>query len=213
MKNILYLGTDPHSYKAEGNLVHCPVIQIVPRELNEEIQTAFQQFGLFTHIIYTSKHSVQLTQQFMKEFNLEYVDKTLLAIGLSTACAVVGIATLAEEPTQEGMIRLLDTLNLQDAYVFFPKSSLAREDLQNYLVSRNIRHLICNLYDTLPNGLEALPQIDLFDEIVFTSPSTVHAFIKIFGAIPFDKQITAIGPITQKAIDCIKRIAAVSSEH
>lgn len=213
MKNILYLGTDPRFYKSEGNIVHCPVIQIVPRELNAEIQTAFQQFCHFTHIIYTSKHSVQLTQQFMKNFSLEYADKVLLAIGLSTACAVAGIATLAEEPTQEGMIKLLDTLDLHQAYVFFPKSSLAREDLQNYLVSRNIRHLVCNLYDTHPKNLETLPQIGLFDEIVFTSPSTVNAFIKIFGAIPFDKQITAIGPITQKAIDCVKRISAVSSEH
>ena len=55
----------------------------------------------------------------------------------------------------------------------------------------------CALYDTvtyLPT-----PQLNLveFDEIIFTSPSTVDAFVEIFRELPSDINLIAIGPITE----------------
>jgi uroporphyrinogen-III synthase len=44
----------------------------------------------------------------------------------------------------------------------------------------------------------------MFDEIVFTSPSTVAAFKEIFGALPRGKKLVAIGPITEEALDLFR---------
>jgi uroporphyrinogen-III synthase len=53
-----------------------------------------------------------------------------------------------------------------------------------------------DLYETVAQRVEPVPDLRLFDEIVFTSPSTVDAFFEIFGHIPSGKKIVAIGPVT-----------------
>jgi uroporphyrinogen-III synthase len=45
-----------------------------------------------------------------------------------------------------------------------------------------------------------VPNLAAFDEIVFTSPSTIEAFLAIFGALPRDKILTPVGPVTEAAL-------------
>ena len=56
------------------------------------------------------------------------------------------------------------------------------------------------LYDTISQVIQPKPNLDHVDEIVFTSPSTVKAFIEIFGVLPRGKKCLAIGPITEQAL-------------
>lgn len=212
MTKVLYLGSDPACYTGDGLLTHYPLIRIVPRSINNEIRTAFDQFSEYTHILYTSKHAVQIAQGWMGFFQKRYEHQTVLAIGPSTLKALSVPALLPAEATQEGMIALLKTLDLREPFIFYPRSSLARPHLADYLNSHSVHHFPCDLYDTIPNISGPLPQIDQFDEIVFTSPSTVEAFQKIFGGIPFELKITSIGPITRQALDCVKRRGQVSSD-
>jgi uroporphyrinogen-III synthase len=57
------------------------------------------------------------------------------------------------------------------------------------------------LYDTVTQKLEPKPDLNHVQEIVFTSPSTVLAFLEIFGALPKGKKLIAIGPITQQQLE------------
>jgi len=54
----------------------------------------------------------------------------------------------------------------------------------------------CSFYDTTSVAPNPSLNLQQFDEIVFTSPSTVDAFIQFFKQLPHDKQLTCIGPIT-----------------
>ncbi len=96
------------------------------------------------------------------------------------------------------MIEVLKLHHLEDAYVFYPRSSLARKNLEQFLQEKGIRHQVCDLYQTEFQKPEPVPHLEEIDEIVFTSPSTVRGFIEVFGAVPRDKKLTCIGPVTEQ---------------
>jgi uroporphyrinogen-III synthase len=212
MKTTLYLGTDPSQFEARGNaqghLIHYPVIKIVPRALHHsEIKQAFDDVHDYTHFIFTSKNAVKIFMDNLKVLQCDVhalTNRTVIAIGEVTAATLCthGLPpqyTSALE-TQEGVLQLLKTLNLDNAYIFLPRSSLSRPVLANYFQECQIRYQACDLYDTTAQVIQPKPNLDHVDEIVFTSPSTVKAFIEIFGGVPRGKKCLAIGPITEQAL-------------
>jgi uroporphyrinogen-III synthase len=204
----LYLGTNPTFYECEGHLIHYPVIKIVPKDPHSsEISDVFGKLEEFTHLIFTSKNAARIFFANLKELKIDksiLEKKCLIAIGPVTAIHLEreGFTPkiIAEEETQEGVIEELKKENLKDAFVFLPRSSISRPALLQHLQESNIRHVPCDLYDTVTQKREFIPELQAVDEIVFTSPSTVKGFVEIFGKIPKDKKLKALGPITEEAI-------------
>lgn len=197
MKNVLYLGSDPSSFLKKGKIIHYPIIKIEPRPF-AEIEKAYKFLASYTHVLFTSKHAVEIFFQYLTDSLPENL--SWIAVGQTTAGVLKQknlFALVPEEETQEGLIRLLSRLNLSKAFVFFPKSSLSRSLLIDFFKSRKIRYLAVDFYDTVFQRLEPVPALDAIDEIVFTSPSTVKAFLAIYGVLPKNKQLTCQGPITQ----------------
>jgi uroporphyrinogen-III synthase len=211
MRTILYLGSDPSHFKGEGRVIHCPVIRIVPRSLSlPEIRQAFDDLSDYSHFIFTSKHAVRIFFEGLEQLGR---DKKLLegkhfsAIGAITASHLEQRGfkpdLVAEEETQEGVIAALRVQDLDEAYIFLPRSSLSRPVLVNFLLERGVRHQACDLYDTHPHHPDPLPDLQEVDEIVFTSPSTVNAFFSIYSHLPERVKLTPIGPVTKEALDKI----------
>jgi uroporphyrinogen-III synthase len=206
MKTILYLGTDPTQFESQnrpsGHLIHYPVIKIVPRALESpELKQAYDEFEAYTHLLFTSKNAVKV---FFGHLCPNLSAKITIAIGEVTAAhlRVQGVQPqfIAQDETQEGVIQLLNQLDLNNAYFFMPRSSLSRPLLTNFFKEHQIRHQACDLYDTVTQILEPRPDLNRIDEIIFTSPSTVNAFLEIFGKLPKGKKLTAVGPITEQAL-------------
>ena len=210
MKKVLYLGTDPSHYVDEqAMVVHFPLIRILPRDFSEfKIQSQFEDLCDYTHFLLTSKHAVHIFMQALRAYGFcleTLMHKTFLAIGPSTAQALefygIHLIHQPKTATQEGMMDLLDQLECEQAYFFYPRSSKARPVLSYYLRVRKLRHQVCDLYDTLDQAGSLLPPLEKFDEIVFTSPSTVEAFCKLNTKIPDHTAIKAIGPITKASLE------------
>jgi uroporphyrinogen-III synthase len=212
MKTILYLGTDPTRFRSQGHakdrIIHYPIIKIVPRSLaHPELKQAYAALSEYTHLIFTSKNAVKIFFGHLADLK-QSADvlkiKTTIAIGKVTAAylAATGIPLqfVAHEETQEGIVQLLDTMHLENTYIFMPRSSLSRPVLTHFFKQRRIRFQACDLYDTLTQALEPKPDLDQVDEILFTSPSTVHAFLEIFGTLPKGKKLMTIGSVTEKAL-------------
>ncbi len=208
MKTTLYLGTDPSHFASQGyvqgNLIHYPVIKIIPRSLEHpELVLAYADLEKYTHIIFTSKNAVAVF--FEHHTHKQVLDNTkIIAIGAVTAAHLkkreVHVNYTSEIESQEGLIFLLNRMHLDQAYFFLPRSSLARPELTEFFQEKKIRFLAADLYDTVTQKTEPIPDLEQIDEIVFTSPSTVDAFIEIFGSLPKNKRLISIGPITEQSI-------------
>lgn len=210
-KRILYLGLDPAHYIHQGKLTHWPIIQIVPRPLSDcSVQEAFNNFPCYTHVIVTSKSTVSIMQDYLSELGMDlkiWAQKITIAVGQTTAkhlrnCGINEIK-IASKEMAEGVIDELKQLPLKDAHVFWPHSAQARSLIKDFLLEQKICHTTCPLYDSQVRNHPDLPCLENFDEIVFTSPSTVHAFLHIFGSFPPHAKLVAIGPITA---NCLKNL-------
>jgi uroporphyrinogen-III synthase len=191
--NILYLGLDPKNFVCEGNLIHYPVIRIAPLQ-GPDFTSAVELWPSFTHVIFTSQSAVL-------HWDLDLAGKSILAIGAATAASIRkrGVEPLvASSATQEGVIQLLETLDLNCAHLFLPRSKKARSCLTDYLSQKQIPFFALDLYEPMFQKLEPVPNLKEVDEIVFTSPSTVEAFFQIYEAIPAHIKVRAIGPITEE---------------
>lgn len=181
---VLYLGLNP-----KLGTVHYPVIRT---EFCGNLEPARQLWPQITHVIFTSQTAVHYWPGPW--------DKKIIAIGEATAGALRTkglIPLVAPFATQEGVIELIKEIN---GYFLLPRSKLARSALTDYFDRCNMPYLIVDLYDTVYQQLEPVPSLDDFDEIIFTSPSTVEGFLRIYGKLPQDKILTPIGPITAKAL-------------
>ena len=212
MKTILYLGTDPTQFAAkghfDGHLIHYPVIQIIPRNpLDPELKRAYDDLQDYTHVIFTSKNAVHVLFQHLEQLEIPsaiFSGKMVIAIGEITAAHLssrgVSAGYIAKEECQEGLISLLNGLDLTESYFFLPRSALSRPVLHDYFQEREIRLQACDLYDTRTLKVSPVPDLNGVDEIVFTSPSTVKGFLEVFGPLPVNKKLLAIGPITEQAL-------------
>lgn len=199
MSRILYLGLDPSRYPANGELVHLPLIQIVPRPFEKK---AFQHFEKSTHLLFTSRTAVSLL---MDHISLENLKKKLfIAVGEATASLLLegGLTPhfVAEKACGEGVVELLENFDTRSLSLFYPHSSLARNIINNYLKTRQISHFTFSLYDTKAIHCP-LPSLDSFDKIVFTSPSVVAAFAALCPILPPFEKCVSIGPITQLSLN------------
>jgi len=213
MKTVLYLGTDPTHFSMgkdrDRHLIHFPVIQIIPNHpMKGDLKHAYDQLEKYTHLIFTSKHAVKiffehLTQRLLPKAIL--TGKVVIAIGQVTAFHLraegLNPTHIADEESQEGLIQLLKRLDLNGAYFFLPRSSLSRPLITAYFQEKAIRFHASDLYHTQTRKVSSVPDLTRIDEIIFTSPSTVRGFIEIFGALPQEKQLFAIGPVTRDALE------------
>lgn len=184
MTRTLYLGTDPSRYGKE--VTHCPLIEVKQREVTEEV---WSDWPLFTHVLISSRNALSFLPFPLK-------DKVVLAVGAATAALARG-ALIAPFAQQEGMVKALKLMHLEGAYVAIVGSSGARGIILDFLARRGIRHQSIILYDVVEKEGE-LPPLEAFDEIVFTSPSTVDAFFKK-GRITTQK-VVAIGRVTKERL-------------
>ncbi|MBA3816926.1 MAG: uroporphyrinogen-III synthase [Parachlamydiaceae bacterium] len=206
MKKILYLGLDLPCELQGKEVTHCPLIKIQPRpKEHAAIMQAFAELSAFTHLIFTSKSAVRIFFDYAAIQGVALIElnlKIFLAVGQKTAQELknYGITQVivASAETAEGVIALLATLDLKNSFLFWPHSVLSRSLITDWLQAQQLKHYACIFYDTVLNIPEPLPDISSYDEIIFTSPSTIDAFCAIFEKLPINKTLSCIGPITEK---------------
>jgi uroporphyrinogen-III synthase len=200
MQTILYLGIDPPSDTNTIHYHHYPLIRTQPRSPHSiEIQESFVKMEEYTHLIFTSKQAVRYFSSLIS-YKADLVNKTFIAVGKKTAQSIQNAGFLptyiAKTETAEGLIDLLLTLPIEQAFFFWPHSSLSRPTLPLFFQKSHIRYKEVVLYDTHFQLPGPLPKLEHIDAILFTSPSTVEAYLHFFGSLPKDKQLIPIGPIT-----------------
>lgn len=203
LNKSLYLGPEPPLYAFNDRwLVHFPLIQMTPKPIND-LNPFILEWDKFTHLIFTSKTSVKLTLELLKAYNIPestLASKQLICIGEATAKGLPVPSLLATPSTSEGIVHLLNRLNLEEAYIGWPHSSLSRPVIAEFLKKKGLRFFEADLYEPTPKSVTTLPPLRYFKEIIFSSPSTVSAFFALHPYQIDDLSFTPIGPITADSL-------------
>ncbi len=208
MGKALYLGLDPSHWQTEHELIHAPIIETIPFPYDSEpVLRMLENFSRFTHFIFTSKTTVRYFLEAIAFHNLSpsvLNTKHVISIGKATQKSLRDQGIDSCNPiiaTQEGIIVYLEKLDIRRCHLCIPRSSLARKVLDVYLKKRQIPFFAFSLYETRMKLIAKNINIDEFDEIIFTSPSTVDAFFTQFLSIPGKFFLRSIGPITEKHLE------------
>lgn len=213
MKKVLYVGLNPPTPSKDQELVHLPVIQIIPRDSQELcLKKSLENFSLYTHILITSKNAAKILADYLPLFGYDLSDwraKKTISIGQMTSSYLRSLGIIpcitAQEETSEGVIEELPSLSLDQDFIFWPHAAGSRPVIPNALKARQLTFVECVLYDTLPLYPDHKPSLQEFDEIIFTSPSTVDAFLAIFESFPSHATLKSIGPITRSHLEKLNK--------
>lgn len=89
----------------------------------------------------------------------------------------------------------------ENRLVFYPHSSLSPEDIPLALQELGFNVLSAVVYNNeLPKNPRRV-NLNHFKRIVFTSPSTINNFIKLYGKLPENTEFITRGPITQAHLE------------
>jgi len=206
---VLVLGNHPEKYKHLGTIVHRRIIDCVATEDNPKSGAVLRNAGTFDWIIFTSANGVKFFFQGLHGFG---ADARMLA---STKIAAIGQTTgkrlfeygirpdiVPENESSAGLLKEFEKLDIKGKKVLLPQSEIASKELAEGLLKEGAIVEKVTLYKTLdvdPGNVD----FNLIDQILFTSGSTVRAFVKKFGKVPSNVKAYALGLPTQ----------AVAREH
>ncbi len=200
----LYLGLNFENFDKKEKAYHYPIIKIVPKV--KYLRRCLEDLPIVTHCIFTSPRSVSILCDYLLNADkLHFLkNKFIITIGKSTQRTLASYninSTIPKISTQEGIIELLKSMPLENSLFFIPRSSIARKKIDHFFDRKRISYVTLDIYDTRIN--RKLKKIDLndFEEVFFTSPSTVEAFFEIFKSIPTHLIFKAIGPVTKQVME------------
>ncbi len=199
---ILLPGTHPQKYKHLGIIVHRPLIKSVPLDDYTQADRVLKRLNAFDWIVFTSTNGVNFFFQRLNAINLDTraVGTTKVsAIGKTTAEKLTTFGVLADmQPKLESSVGLLEEfqkVSVKDKRILLvrPKvgSSMLLDGLadvgaivETVVVYRNV--------DMEPEETD----FAFIDQILFTSGSTIRAFLKRYGSVPAGIKVYCLGQPT-----------------
>ena len=204
-RNILFTGLSEERYFLEGDYYHLPLIRIDPLENYDEFDGHIKRTGEFDWIVFASRYGVEY---FFKRLAAARLDARALkgikiaAVGSSTKNRLLDFGIRADlvprDESSAGLLERLKKENLGGKRVFLPRSDISDKGLEEGIKSLGARVTSSFAYrNAMPEDLPAL-DFAMFDEIMFTSPSTVRNFKKRYGKAPAHVKVRCIGPVTRR---------------
>lgn len=205
---IVYTGTNPEKYQSLGKIVHLPMIEISPAELEgPQLDKITRDLVQYDMILLTSRFAVQYFVEHVKadkRIREALLKKDIVVIGKDTATALMDYGLcprhIARDETSRGVLNLFkEQYDLKGKKILFPRSNLPNPFLKEHLEELGAQVDEVAVYVNTPTAKAPLPAGPV-DRIIFTSPSTVHSFLDKYTAVPDGWSIWCKGPVTQKAL-------------
>lgn len=201
---ILITGTDKEDFERSGNVIHQPLIEI-NRTTATDLQGTINHLQQFDWLFFTSRYSVRYFFEALKGAGKDsrFLHHLRIAsVGRVTSKALKNLGITPdlqpEEESSEGLLQTIRELNIRPGKVFIPRSDKGLPVLPEGLTAMGWEVETFAIYkNQMPQNLIALDLNDI-DKIVFSSPSCVTNFIKLYGAFPEDKEYIFRGKETEK---------------
>lgn len=199
-KFTLYAGINPENYAVNKPILHIPVIHTFKNIFPKNLLVDLCQKQI-SHVLITSRTTHRYFLQFFADKWVAFLQKKIvIAIGEATANDIYSTAHITPsiplEASQEGLMNFIENLP-KTARFFYPRSALARTNLSDYLDKNNFYCMHYVAYTTEPN-LEA-PNLNgrHIDEVIYTSPSVVDAFNRLYPDLFIALNKKFIGHVTE----------------
>lgn len=203
----LYTGSELTGEKPAGKIIHQPLIELTELEDKSEIIAEINQINNYDWLVFTSRYAVKY---FFEVFFGQGKDVRQLAglrvasIGETTTKALKEWGILPdlqpEEDTSYGIIESFRQLPGKQGRILIPRSELALPIIPSGLTAMGweVKSLIA-YRNRMPENLKPM-DLSIFAGIIFASPSCVDNFIKLYGALPEEKELIARGKVTEERL-------------
>lgn len=202
--NVLLLGNHPHRYGYLGNIIHRRIIDCVAIDDYTKTDTTLKDIAKFDWIVLTSVNGAKFLFERLYKMGLDARSLTgakIAVIGKTTAKRLRDYGIVPDMiPTTESSAGLLDEfkkLGMAGKKILLPQSEIASRELPEGLKAINATIEEAPVYKTIeidPGQID----FDYIDKIMFTSGSTVKAFMNKFKDFPPNTEALALGIPTQK---------------
>jgi uroporphyrinogen III methyltransferase/synthase len=204
---VLVTGTNPGKYEYLGQIVHTPLIEILPLRDYNFVLSRLPKINDFDWIIFTSKHAVRYFLQAFTDNDIDIrwlAGSRIVSIGAATSRELkanrLRADLEAEQETTSGIIDLFIERNLKGSRVLLPCSELSTDDLPDYLESIGFKVMPLVVYRNVKPEDPQFVDLNDIDIVVFSSPSGVKNFKSIYQKMPEHIRIITTGEITEKAL-------------
>lgn len=200
--NVLVLGQYPQKYRRLGNIVHRRIIDCVPMDDYSRADSMLKGIGNFDWIVFTSANGVKYLFERLHAMGKDvraFSNAKIGAIGKTTAHKLGEFGIVADivpqNESSEGLLGEFAKIDMENQKVLLPQSEIASEELPNGLLGMGaLIEKVC-LYKTVDRDPGSV-DFDYIDQILFTSGSTVRAFIRRFGQVPENVKSYCLGQPT-----------------
>ena len=200
---VLLLGNYPERYAHLGTIVHRQIIQCVEADDSGPKTQSLLNAGKHDWIVFTSGNGIKFF--FRKLFALG-LDARLFA---NTKFAVIGKASgerlaefgikadlIAETESSAGLLNAFAAIDVDNLSILLPQAEIISEQLPEGLAGRGAKIEKLTVYKTIEKEIDDV-DLDYIDQILFTSGSTVKAFVEKFGTVPDHIEALCLGEPTQ----------------
>lgn len=200
---VLVLGTHPEKYTHLGTIVHRPMVKCVSLRDYSQLNDALKRLETFDWLIFTSANAARFffDRLYSSDADARSLAKTKVAvIGKTTAQQLLGFGIAADvvpdTESSTGLLEKFSTIDIKNKKVLLPQAKVASKELPEGLIKLGAKVEIAPVYQTVEIEPEDV-DFEHIDKILFTSGSTVRAFVKKFGRVPPHIKACCLGLPTQ----------------
>ncbi len=204
-KRSLFTGLSRERFFTKSAYFHLPLIKLEPLEDYEEFDNHLKNIKEFDWVVFTSRYGAEYFFKRLNNLGFDTRDLSgikIAAIGSSTKERLLDFGVRAdlvpEQESSRGLFGKLREIPIKGKKIFLPRSDISDKGLGEKLRKIGAKVTASSAYRNVP--AKELPDLDLntFDEIIFTSPSTVRSFRKRYKKVAGNTRIKCIGDVTLK---------------
>ena len=191
---VLYTG----AVCPNKDFLHTPLIEIIRLNDTAELKAASEKLQTFDYLLFTSRFAVKYWAEAGGGFKVQ----NIVSIGEKTSEALrnFGVEKYCQT-LKDDSFGVIDWFSVQKkGRVLIPRSNIALPIIPDGLKALGFDVETVTAYkNQIPANAQKV-SLEKIDKIIFTSPSTVDNFVKLYGGIPNDKILETRGVVTEKRL-------------
>jgi uroporphyrinogen III methyltransferase / synthase len=200
----LFTGLNVADFKGDGICVHSPMIAIKKKSIDKDIEQILKNLSVFNRIIFPTRFAVQHFFDHLFDVGLDaraLAGIEITAVGEPTSkalrqCGIVSPAVNARDYSM-GLVEWFTNMGFGSEKILIPRSSVGLSVLPEGLEKLGHQVTSFAIYDTVMPDNIMRHNLDKFDGVMFTSPSTLENFMTFYGHLPRHLRVVVRGRDTQ----------------